>query len=75
VVNTDRLFFASEECVGALNLVNGEAIPDEFLKSKTSDVSGKCFLQAMPMNAINAKLSDKLSVSISCVGTTTITAN
>jgi len=50
--------FASEEWLGALNLVNGEAIPDEFLRANF-DVQENVFAgYAMT----NQKLSDKLSV-------------
>lgn len=50
--------FASEEWLGALNLVNGESIPDEFLRANF-DVQENVFAgYAMT----NQKLSDKLSI-------------
>jgi TonB-dependent receptor len=50
--------FASEEWLGALNLTNGESIPDEFLRANF-DVQENVFAgYAMT----NQKLSDKLSI-------------
>ncbi|MDP5229943.1 MAG: TonB-dependent receptor [Cellulophaga sp.] len=50
--------FASEEWLGALNLVNGEAIPDEFLRANFNVQENVFAGYAMT----NQKLSDKLSV-------------
>lgn len=63
--------FASEQWLGQLNLVNGESIPDEFLRANF-DVSENVFAgYAMA----NQKLSDKLSLLLGVrIEATSVTA-